>query len=95
LVRDVVQEEIVGSSEIADLDERVVISPRTGRFQPLPPDTFTTEGEWAVEGQTLGLIRTGAQVVPVVSAFSGWVMEMMAMPGQPVEVGAPLFRIRP
>lgn len=90
-----IAEEIVGASEIADIYERIVISPHTGRFVPLPPETFTTEGEWAVEGQTLGLIRSGTRVFPVVSRFSGWVMEMLAMPGQPVEVGAPLFRIRP
>lgn len=87
--------EIEGVPEIVSIAERVVISPRTGRFLPLPPETFTTEGEWAFEGQTLAEIQSGSESIPVISLFSGWVMGMLAMPGQPVEVGAPLFRIRP
>jgi biotin carboxyl carrier protein len=88
-------DEIYGSPEITDITERLVIAPRSGRFVPLPPETFTTEGEWAFEGQTLAQIRAGNELIPVVSLFSGWVMGMLAMEGQPVEIGAPLFRIRP
>ena len=88
-------DEIYGTPEVTAIGERVVIAPRAGRFVPLPPEIFTTEGEWAQEGQVLAQIRSGEEEVPVVSLFSGWVMGMLAMPGQPVEVGAPLFRIRP
>ncbi len=81
--------------DVVSIPERLIVSPRTGRFVPLPPETFTTEGEWAFEGQVLAEIHCGAEVVPVVSLFSGWVMGMLAIPGQPVSVGEALFRIRP
>ena len=75
--------------------ERVVVSPATGKFHPHPPEIFTTEGEWVNEGQALGEIRNGAEAVPVVSAFTGWMMGMLAIPGQPVRTGDQLFWIRP
>lgn len=85
---------VTGHPEVTNIRERLVIAPATGRFLPLPPETFTTEGEWAHEGQTLAYIRTGKAVVPVVSAFSGWVMGMLVNEGQPVTAGETLFWIR-
>jgi biotin carboxyl carrier protein len=77
------------------INERLVISPCSGRFVPLPPKLFTTEGEWIEEGDSIAEIHTGQEKVPVVSIFSGWVMGMLAVPGQPVAAGVALFRIRP
>lgn len=88
-------EEIHGAPEIVSIGERLVVAPRTGHFVPLPPEVFTAEGEWAYEGQTLARIESGSETIPVISLFSGWVMGMLAIPGQPVMTGAPLFRIRP
>lgn len=81
--------------EEVSMTERLVISPCKGTFVPIPPEVFTTEGEWAEEGQKLAEIHCGKDVVPVVSCFSGWVMGMLAIPGQPVGDGMALFRIRP
>jgi biotin carboxyl carrier protein len=81
--------------DIVMIDERLVLSPRKGTFVPMPPEVFTTEGEWVEVGQELAEIHCGVDVVPVVSAFSGWVMGMLAIPGQPVGDGVALFRIRP
>lgn len=89
------EEEVHGVPEVLSIAERLVVAPRTGRFLPLPPETFTTEGEWAYEGQVLAQIESGAETVPVVNLFAGWVMGMLAIPGQPVTIGSPLFRIRP
>ena len=81
--------------DVVAIDERLVISPRRGKFEPMPPEIFTAEGEWVARGQKLAEIDCGDHSVPVESAFSGWVMGMLAVPGQPVDVGEALFRIRP
>lgn len=88
-------EETYATPELIAITERIVVSPATGRFHPHPPEVFTTEGEWVNEGQTLGEIRNGGEAVPVVSAFTGWMMGMLPIPGQPVRTGDPLFWIRP
>lgn len=81
--------------DVVTIDERLVLSPRKGTFVPIPPEVFTSEGEWVEEGQKLAEIRSGNDIVPVLSAFNGWVMGMLAIPGQPVGDGEALFRIRP
>ena len=85
----------VGLIDATDIHERVVISPCSGRFKPMPPETFATEGEWVRRGQLLAHISTGNDSVPVESLFEGWVMGMLAVPGQPVAERDPLFWIRP
>ena len=87
--------DFVGSIEATDIQERVVISPCSGRFKPMPPETFATEGEWVHRGQLLAHVDTGSNSVPVESLFEGWVMGMLAVPGQPVSERDPLFWIRP
>lgn len=72
----------------------LVISPCTGRFLPLPPEVFTSEGEWVEVGTALAEIQEGDVRAQVVSGFCGWVMKMLAMPGQPVKEGDALFWIR-
>lgn len=82
-------------AQVVPLRERLVVAPCPGRFRPLPPDIFTTEGEWVVVGQPVGEIDTGQDVVPIVSSFEGWMMGMLSVPGQPVNTGDALFWIRP
>jgi len=43
--------ETVPPGEHLDVLERVVVSPATGRFSALPPQTVTTEGEIVRRGQ--------------------------------------------
>lgn len=88
-------EEMYAAPEMVGMTERVVVSPATGKFHPRPPETFTTEGEWVNEGQTVGDVNNGGDAIPVVSAFTGWMMGMLVIPGQPVRMGDPLFWIRP
>ena len=83
------------AAEAAPIAERVVVSPATGRFHPLPPETFTCEGEWVEEGQLLAEVHAGSGRVPVISQFTGWMMGMLALRGQPVTIGDQLFWIRP
>ncbi|MFP5298076.1 MAG: hypothetical protein ACLGHL_03700 [Actinomycetota bacterium] len=74
--------------------QRLVISPCSGRFHPLPPEIFTTEGEWVEPGQVLARVTDGGKTTEVVSSFRGWVMGMLCRPGQPVKPGEALFWIR-
>jgi biotin carboxyl carrier protein len=76
------------------ITERLVVAPCAGRFVPLPPETFTCEGEWVERGQALAHVVTNTAPQPVVSGFRGWVMGMLAVPGQPVAAGDALFWIR-
>ena len=80
-------------ADAAHIRERVVVSPCSGRFHPLPPESFTTEGEWVEPGQVLAEVRNGGDVVEVRSAFRGWVMGMIALDGQPVKDGEALLWI--
>jgi biotin carboxyl carrier protein len=80
-------------ADAANIRERVVVSPCSGRFHPLPPESFTTEGEWVEPGQVLAEVHNGESVVEVRSAFRGWVMGMLALDGQPVKDGDALLWI--
>lgn len=84
----------VASPERVGIRERLVVAPCAGRFVPLPPETFTCEGEWVEPGQALAHVTTTSAPEPVVSGFRGWVMGMLAVPGQPVTRGEALFWIR-
>jgi biotin carboxyl carrier protein len=85
--------EAFGAPEVTTISERVVVAPCAGRFVPLPPEIFTTEGEWVEPGQVLAEIRQGSERVPVTSTFRGWMMGMLALEGQPVRAGEALFWI--
>jgi biotin carboxyl carrier protein len=87
----VVSVEEVLVTERPSMRERLVVSPSAGRFVPLPPETFTAEGEWVEPGQALAEVHIGGSKVPVRSDFRGWVMGMLALPGQPVHEGEALF----
>jgi biotin carboxyl carrier protein len=80
--------------EMTVIPERVVVAPCSGRFSPLPPEVFTSEGEWVEPGQGIGEVRNGGGRMEVRSPFRGWVMGMLALPGQPVRAGEALFWVR-
>lgn len=86
-------EHFVAGENAPDIRERVVVSPAKGRYWPLPAEIFTTEGEWVEPGTAVAEIDVGGVRVPVRSAFRGWVMGMLALPGQPVARGEALFWI--
>ncbi len=83
----------LAASNVVTLRERVVVAPAPGRFHPLPPETFTTEGEWVERDQVLAKVHNGHEIVEVRSCFRGWVMGMLAIAGQPVREGQALFWI--
>jgi biotin carboxyl carrier protein len=80
--------------EMTVIPERVVVAPCSGRFTPLPPEVFTSEGEWVEPGQAIGEVHNGGGRMEVRSPFRGWVMGMLALSGQPVRAGEALFWVR-
>ena len=86
-------QEVRETDVVIDIRERVVVAGCSGRFWPLPPETFTTEGEWVEPGTAVAEIHNGDEIVTVRSAFRGWMMGMLALPGQPVAEGEALFWI--
>ena len=80
--------------EFTTVPEKIVVAPCSGRFSPFPPEVFTSEGEWVEPGQPVGEVSRGREVVEVRSPFRGWMMGMLALPGQPVREGEALFWVR-
>lgn len=72
------------------LPTRLVVAPEAGTFQPLPPETCTTEGEVVDHGTALGTVESLGRSVPVRSAFAGFLMGMLALPGERVRAGQPI-----
>lgn len=74
--------------------ERMIVAPAVGIFRPLPPETVTAEGELVEVGQVIGVIEAWGQDHPVHSAFSGFLMGMLASDGERVRAGQPIAWLR-
>lgn len=74
--------------------ERVIVAPALGVFEPLLPETVAAEGEIVHEGQAVGTVLVGGEKRPVRSAFSGFFMGMLAVPGERVREGQPVAWLR-
>jgi biotin carboxyl carrier protein len=86
--------ETVLPGERLDVLERVVVSPATGTFSALPPQTVTTEGEIVMRGQAVGTIEGPGGSVRVESPFTGFLMGILALPGERVREGEPVAWLR-
>ena len=86
--------ETVLPGERLDILERVVVSPATGRFTALPPQAVTTEGEIVRRGQLVGLIDGPGGAVSIESPFTGFLMGILAVPGERVCEGEPVAWLR-
>ena len=74
--------------------ERLVVAPSAGVFLRLPPDTVSTEGDLVAPGQSIGVIEGPGTSTPVCSPFAGFLMGMLAEPGQRLRVGEPVAWLR-
>lgn len=73
------------------VSERVVVSPNAGLFAPAPAsDAAASEGEVVPVGGLLG--RVGDAEVR--SPFRGWLMGLLAMPGERLSAGQPVAWLR-
>lgn len=80
--------------EMLRIPERVVVAPCGGVFEPTEPETVTAEGEIVREGQTVGVLRSSGEDVPVRTPFAGFLMGMMAARGERVREGQPIAWLR-
>lgn len=77
------------------VDERLVLSPCTGRFRPTSVERGTEEGEYVLQGQVVGnVVSSSGEVVPVHSPFAGWMMGFMIPDGAPVRGSEPVVWLR-
>jgi biotin carboxyl carrier protein len=93
-VVDAHEEVFIGEGAL--IMERVVISPARGRFYNSSPQHYTSEGEYVLEGQVVGSIRSSnGEEVPVKTKFSGWVMNVFVQDGWPVGSSEAILSLRP
>lgn len=77
--------------------ERVILAPALGVFEPVTPDGETAteaEGQLVTEGQVVGVVKASGQALPVRSAFTGFLIGMLAHPGERVREGQPVAWLR-
>lgn len=83
-----------GPAEDPQIPERLIAAPVAGVFTVLPPETVTSEGEIVNEGQVMGAIERNAGPVRVVSPHTGFLMGLLALPGEHVRAHQPLAWVR-
>lgn len=77
------------------LTERLIVAPCCGRFH-IGAVADKVKGEYVLEGQEIGrVLSSDREVVPVKSAFSGWVMGYLIPEGAPVREAEPVAWLRP
>ncbi|HUR18259.1 MAG TPA: hypothetical protein VMZ51_04895 [Acidimicrobiales bacterium] len=77
--------------------ERVILAPALGVFEPTTPEGETAteaEGRLVTEGQVVGVVNASGKALPVRSAFTGFLMGMLAHPGERVREGQPVAWLR-
>jgi pyruvate/2-oxoglutarate dehydrogenase complex dihydrolipoamide acyltransferase (E2) component len=74
--------------------ERLVVAPSAGVFQWLPPEASTTEGGLVVSGQPIGVVEGPRTSTQVCSPFAGFLMGMLAEPGERIRAGQPVAWLR-
>ncbi|MFP3899479.1 MAG: hypothetical protein ACLFXM_01405 [Acidimicrobiia bacterium] len=74
--------------------ERLIAAPAAGVFRGAPPDLVTAEGEIVRAGQVVGTIEGTGDAVPVTSPHTGFLMGLLALPGERVRANQPLAWVR-
>jgi biotin carboxyl carrier protein len=81
-------------AEEVHVPERLIAAPTAGVFQTAPPDVVTAEGEIVHAGQVVGSIEVTDGTVTVTSAHTGFLMGLLALPGERVRADQPLAWVR-
>jgi len=74
--------------------ERLIAAPAAGVFRAAAPEVVTTEGEIVYSGQHMGTIEVTDGTVPVTSPHTGFLMGLLALPGERVRADQPLAWVR-
>lgn len=85
----------IPTGETLIVDERLVLSPCSGRFRPPASSDYASEGEYVQKGQVMGSVvcSNGAETL-VRSMFAGWMMGYLLPYGAPVVVSEPVLWLR-
>jgi biotin carboxyl carrier protein len=81
-------------AEDPHVPERVIAAPVAGVFALRPPEVITGEGEIVTQGQVLATIERNGGAVDVSSPHTGFLMGLLALPGEHVRAHQPLAWIR-
>jgi biotin carboxyl carrier protein len=81
-------------AEEVHVPERLIAAPAAGVFRTAPPDVVTAEGEIVHIGQVVGSIEVTGGSVTVTSAHTGFLMGLLALPGERVRAEQPLAWVR-
>ena len=81
-------------AEDIHVPERLIAAPAAGVFRSYPPEVVTSEGEIVRAGQVLGTIEATGQAVPVTSPHTGFLMGLLAHPGERVRTSQPVAWVR-
>lgn len=76
------------------LAERVITAPEAGVFQLRPPEVVTSEGEILHAGQIIGTVDRNTGPTEVVCPHTGFLMGLLALPGERVRAHQPLAWVR-
>ena len=86
--------DVLEQGEHLGVPERVIVAPSLGVFHPSEPAVATSEGEVVAAGQVIGHVESSGEARPVTSPFSGFLMGMLARPGERVREGQPVAWLR-
>ena len=86
--------ELAPTAEEVHVPERLIAAPAAGVFRAAPPDVVTAEGEIVHAGQQVGTIEITGGSVTVTSAHTGFLMGLLALPGERVRADQPLAWVR-
>ena len=81
-------------AEEVHVPERLIAAPTAGVFRAAPPEVVTAEGEIVHTGQIMGSIEVTGGAVAVTSAHTGFLMGLLAVPGERVRAEQPLAWVR-
>jgi len=81
-------------AEEVHVPERLIAAPTAGVFHAAPPEVVTAEGEIVHAGQVVGSIEVTDGSVSVTSAHTGFLMGLLALPGERVRADQPLAWVR-
>jgi biotin carboxyl carrier protein len=82
------------SAEEVHVPERLIAAPAAGVFRASAPEVVTAEGEIVHAGQIVGAIEVTGGSVTVTSAHTGFLMGLLALPGERVRADQPLAWVR-
>ena len=86
--------EIAVHADEVHVPERLIVAPAGGVFRALPPEVVTAEGEVVEAGQHVGVVERPTDEVAVVSPHSGFLMGLLALPGERVRESQPVAWVR-